>query len=184
MTRPNPTIGMGLLLVSLGLILPQCSDAQDKAEHKRGGAWPDVFISASSLGMYHVVFDQPVMEKGDMPKVYRQKANYHWSGGRFEIVQVTLARDPAFKDQFSPEVLRKEKNPPRELEINKKLAWHWKFAREGRKLDEVSQRLIIVLDTDKAIIIEQLGYGLNLEEMAKRFDFAKIDKALANPPAK
>src|SRR5947209_5951374 len=70
MIRPNLTIGMVLLLVSLGLILPQRGDAQDKSERKRGGAWPDVFISASSLGMYHVIFDQPVVEKGDMPKVY------------------------------------------------------------------------------------------------------------------
>jgi hypothetical protein len=28
----------------------------------------------------------------------------------------------------------------------------------------------------------QIGHGLWLEDVAKRFDFAKIDKALANPP--
>ena len=100
------------------------------------------------------------------------------------MFQVTLARDPAFKHSSRQKVLRKQENPPRELEINKKRAWHWKFAREVRKLDEVSQRLVVILDTDKAIIIEQLGYGLSLEEVAKRFDFAKIDKALANPPGK
>ena len=180
MSRRNPTTGGVLILIGLGLSLPPHSAAQGPGG-RGGAAWPDVFVS---LGMYTLTFEKPVVDKGDMPKVYQQKATYTWSGGRFEIIHVTLARDPAFKDKFSADVLKKEKNPPREVEINKKKAWLWDFAAERPKFNEASHRLVILLDVDKAIIIDHIGMGPGPEMVAKRFDFARIDKALANPPAK
>ena len=91
-------------------------------------------------------------------------------------------RDPAFKEKYATAILRKEKNPPKELEINKKKAWHW-IAREAPPR-HVTNVLIVLLDMDKAIIIEQFGTGANVEEVAKRFDFARIEKAWRHPPPK
>jgi hypothetical protein len=168
------------IFVGLGLVMPQRTRAQDLGS-RPGPAWPDVFVN---LGMYHVIYEKPVVGKGDKREVYRQKAIYSWTGGRYEIIHVTLARDPAFKEQFSAAALKKDKNPPTELEINKKKAWQWKMAQEPGKFDQVTGRLIVLLDSDKAILIEQIGFGASLPEMAKRFDFAKVEKALSGPPTK
>jgi hypothetical protein len=59
--------------------------------------WPDVFVSP---GMYSVRYEKPVVGKGDKPETYQQKAIYDWSGGRFEILEITPARDPAFKEKW------------------------------------------------------------------------------------
>jgi hypothetical protein len=100
--------------------------------------WPGVFVSP---GMYSVRYEKPIV--GKEGKTYQQKAIYDWSGGRFEILEITLARDPAFKDKYAAHVLRKEKNPPKELQINDKKAWQWEFPREGGKLDQLTRRLVI-----------------------------------------
>jgi hypothetical protein len=168
------------MVIGLGQVVPQRTTAQDLGS-RLGPAWPDVFVN---LGMYAVTYEKPVVGKGDKPEVYRQKAIYSWTGGRYEIIHVTLARDPAFKDRFSADAFKKEKNPPTELEINKKKAWQWKIAPEPGKLDQVTGRLIVLLDSDKAIIIEQIGFGASLPEAAKRFDFTKVEKALTGPPTK
>jgi hypothetical protein len=142
-------------------------------------AWPDVFVSP---GMYSERYEKPVVGKGDKPDTYQQKAIYNWSGGRFEILEITLARDPAFKDKYSAEALRKEKNPPKELEISNKKAWQWDFPRDPAKAGDLAHRLVIVLEPDKVIIIDQKGGGANLEYVAKLFNFENVAKALANPP--
>jgi hypothetical protein len=157
------------------------ASAEGPSGEKNQPGWPDVFIS---LGMYGVAYEKPVVGKGDKPESYRQKAIYSWTGGRFEILEVTLARDPAFKDRYSPEALKKEKDPPKELQINKKKAWLWIFPREAGELEQVARRLVVLLDADKAIIIEQKGAGANLEDVARRFDFPKVERALAKPPTR
>jgi hypothetical protein len=78
--------------------------------------------------------------------------------------------------------LKKEKNPPKELQVNNKKAWQREFPVTSDF--RVGRRLVVVLDADKAIIIEQKGNGLILQDVAKSFDFAKVEKALANPPTK
>jgi len=151
------------------------------AQERGQPAWPDVFVS---LANYDVAYAKPVIGKGEKPASYQQKAIYTWTGGRFEILEITLARDPAFKDSYSAAALRKEKNPPKELEINKKKAWLWEFPPDPCKLNQVIRRLVVVLDTDKVLIIEQIGGGAELEDVARKFDFARVEKALTNPPKK
>ena len=170
-----------LLLAGIGGVLPRNTFAQGLAAQGGKSAWADVF---ANLGMYAVTYEKPLVGKGEKPETYQQKATYNWTGGRFEIIHVTLARDPAFKDKYSTEALKKGKNPPKELEINKKKAWEWKFDLEDGKFEKVARRLVVMLDADKAIIIEQIGAGLRLEDVAKKFDFSKVEKALSNPPAK
>jgi hypothetical protein len=179
MSRVNLLACVVLIVVGLGLVLPRSTGAQDVNDGRRP-AWPDVFIK---MGMYSLRYEKPVVDKGDKPEIYQQKVSYSWSGGRSEVLFVTLARDPAFKGRFSADTLKKEKNPPKELAIDEKKAWYWTFDPKDRRLD-VAQRLVVLLDVDKAIIIERIGSGPSLENVAKRFDFAKVAKALANPPAK
>jgi len=170
-----------LLLAGIGGVLPRNTFAQGLAAQGGKPAWADVFVS---LGMYSVTYEKPMVGKGEKPQAYQQKAAYSWTGGRFEIIHVTLARDPAFKEKYSAEALKKDKNAPTELDINKKKAWAWEFPREDGKFDQLTHRLVVLLDIDKAIIIDQIGAGLGLEEVARKFDFSKVEKALANPPAK
>jgi hypothetical protein len=181
MSRLFVMLVTALLLCGIGVVLPRNTFAQGLAVQGGKPAWADVFVS---LGMYAVTYEKPLVGKGEKPEIYQQKAVYNWTGGRFEILHITLARDPAFKDKYSAEALKKGKNPPKELEINKKKAWEWKFDLEEGKFEKVARRLVVLLDVDKAIIIEQIGAGLRLEDVAKKFDFSKVEKALANPPAK
>jgi hypothetical protein len=170
---------LSALLAVVGLVLSAGASA-GRPQEKNGPAWPGVFIK---LGGYVATYQRPVVGKGEKPKAYQQKAIYHWTGGRFEVLEITLARDPAFKRKYAAAALRKEKAPPKELEINKKKAWLWELPREQGKLDRIARRLVVVLDGDKALIIEQKGSGAKLEDVARKFDFARIEKALAKPPS-
>jgi hypothetical protein len=143
-----------------------------------GPAWPDVFVKMSP--MYRVTYDRPIVAVGEKPEVYSQKATYDWTGGRLEAIYITLARDPAFKDKYSSEAIMKQKNAPMPLDINKKKAWLWTYGPEDKS--KVGKRLVVVLEDDKVIIIEQLGFGASLEKLAGEFDFAKVAKALAKAP--
>jgi len=174
---PHLTVLGGAFVILTSSAVAVAGPARGKAHP----AWPGVFIE---LGNYIARYESPVVEKGEKPTKYQQRARYDWSGGRFEVIEITLARDPAFKDRYSAEVMKKEKTPPKEVEINKKKAWLWEFQPEQGKLDKVVKRLVVLLDVEKAIIIEQKGFGADLREVAAKFDFAKVEKALAKPPAK
>ena len=167
-------IGWILLAAADGLLVSGNLFAGEPPPSKSQIDWPKL------VGYSRI--KAPVVLLGETPQTYYQKATYDWMGGRFEQLEITLARDPTFKDKYSAEVLTKEKNPPKELRINDKKAWQWEFPRASRT--EVARRLVVVLDVDKAIIVEQKGDGANLQDVAKRFDFAKVQKALANPPIK
>lgn len=163
------------IFLSLASICLAANLAADRPEP----GWADVFIN---LPNYDLRLAPPIVGAGEPPKAYRQTGSYGWTGGRLEVIDVTLARDPEFKDKYAAATLKKDKNPPTEREINKKKAFDWKLAREEGKLEEPSRRLVVVLAADKAIIIEQKGFGADLAEVAKRFDFAKVEKALDQPP--
>jgi hypothetical protein len=160
-------------------VLKKLKPKDEPAREKNQAGWSGSFIN---LGGYALTLEKPIVGEGEKPNKYQQKGIYLWTGGRAEVLEVTLARDPAFKDKYSADALKKEDPLPRELEINKKKAWQWEFSRDGGKFDQVSHRLVILLDADKAIIIEQKGSGASLEAVAKKFDFAEMEKALANPP--
>jgi hypothetical protein len=179
---PRSVIALGFLSLSLtvsGLAVPAAWSADEPVPGKAQPGWPDVFVSRKG---YIAAYEKPVVGKGEKPQTYRQKATYLWSGGRADRLEVTLARDPAFKDTYSAEALKKEPNPPRELENNKKKAWLWEFQRDRFQRDQIAGRLVVLLDADKAIIFEQKDSIQNLEAAAREFDFARIEKVLADPP--
>jgi len=147
---------------------------------KPPAGWPDLFVN---LGMYDLKIDAPVLGKGDPPEAYSQKATYLWTGGRYEAIVVTLARDPAFKDRFSAEAMKKEKTPPVAVQVAGKPAWKWEFKDDPDKFDRLAGRLVVLLAPDKVLVVEQRGFGLALEDVAKKFDLARVEKALAAPPA-
>lgn len=131
------------------------------------------------LGNFSCKLETPKIAKGDKPAVYSQSAVYEWLGGRFEILTITLARDPKFKEQYSADAMKKEK--AEKLEVNKKTAYKWDRMK-AEELDKVNCKLVVLLADDKVLIIEQRGGGLELPEVAKKFDFDKVTKALDDPP--
>ncbi len=166
------TLRMAIMAFGSLVMFGETSNA---AEPRAG--WADVFVN---LGMYQLTFTEPVVNKEKT--AYRQTAKYEWTGGREEVLEVTVARDPAFKEKHAAETLKKDKTPPQEVEVGNKKAWLWTFPLEAGKPDQITGRLIVVLDADKALIIERKGMGLALPELAKKFDLARIEKALAEPP--
>jgi hypothetical protein len=180
MLRHMVALGFVAILLAIGgMVLPPAVSGQERGESTQEPGWPEVF---ARLDMYDVIYEKPVVGTGEKPESYQQKATYSWTGGRNEVLEITLARDPAFKEKYSAETLKKESKPPKELEVNEKKSWQWEFPREASKPDQVVGRLVVVLDADKVLIIERKGAGLPLAQVAKKFDFAKIEKALTNPP--
>lgn len=146
------------------------------ADEKPGG-WPDLF---PELGNFSRKIYPPATTK-DNDKRYSQASVYEWLGGRFEVLTVTVARDPAFKEKYSAEAMKKEKAGS--LEVNKKRAYLWDRMKTD-ELDKVNRRLVVVLADDKVLMIEQRGGGLELPDVAKKLDFDKVVKALESPPPK
>lgn len=132
-------------------------------------------------GMYTRLVLKSEVGKAEKPDTYKQTATYSWNGGRYETLTVTIARDPAFKDKYSAEAMKKEKTPPTEVELGKKKAYLWELAKDGG-IDQVSHRLVVVLAADKVLLIEQIGSGAQLDKFAAKFDLEKVEKALDAPP--
>ncbi len=154
-----------------------CLSTLAAADDKPGG-WPDLF---PTLGNFSRKVDAPKLAKGDKPPVYSQSTTYEWMRGRFEILTITLARDPAFKEKYSAEAMKKEK--VEKIEVNKKTAYLWDRMKAD-ELEKVNRRLVVLLADDKILMIEQRGGGLELPDVAKKLDFDKVLKALDNPPPK
>lgn len=132
-------------------------------------------------GMYQTTVNKPEVGKGEKPDTYKQRVTYEWTGGRIEVLNVTVARDPAFKEKYSAEAIKKEKVAPKEVEVGKKKAYLWELD-TGGKVDAPARRLVVPLGDDKVLLIEQIGSGANLEKFAAKFDLEKVEKALGTPP--
>jgi hypothetical protein len=142
------------------------------------GGWPDLF---PELGNFSREVSPPVVAKGEKPAAWSQTAKYEWTGGRFEVITVTVARDPGFKEKYAADAVKKTKPAPEAVEVNKKRAYLWDLG-PADALDKVSRRLVVVLADDTVLMVEQKGGGLELAEVAKKLDFDKVVKALASPP--
>lgn len=125
---------------------------------------------------YDLQFKKPTIDG----EKYSQKAEYLWTGGRIDTLDVIFLRDPAVKDRYSDEAMKKDKHGPTGLVVNKKQTWHWIYARDESK--EIRSKLVVILSPDKAMILEQKYHDFDLQEFAKKLDYAKIEKAMANPP--
>lgn len=145
------------------------------------GGWPDLF---PALGNFGRTVAAPVVAKGDKPEAYSQAATYEWMGGRFEILTITIARDPAFKEKYAADAVKKAKPAPEAVEVNKKRAYLWDKLAGENDLKNVNKRLVVVLADDKVLTVEQVGFGLELDEVAKKLDFDKVAKALESAPKK
>ncbi len=159
------------MLTAIAFALSTFAAAPDKG-------WETLF---PKLQNFDRKIGEPSTEKGDKPAKYGQSVVYEWMGGRFEVLTITLARDPKFKDQYSAEAMKKEK--AEKLEINKKTAYLWDRMKAD-DLDKVNRRLVVLLADDKVLEITQRGGGLELADIAKQIDFAKVVKALESPPTK
>jgi hypothetical protein len=156
--------------ILLGLVLAAPGD---------NPGWPDLF---PSLGNFGRKITAPVVAQ-EKPNVYSQMATYDWLGGRFEVITITIARDPAFKDRYADEAMKKADPAPVALQVNGKRAYLWDRMKAD-ELQKVNRRLVVVLADDKILLLEQRGAGLDLAGVAKKLDFEKVVKALESPPAK
>src|SRR4051794_21974458 len=145
--------------------------------------WPEVFPKL--LG-YQKTYTAPVVEGGKESKKYRQRARYEWTGGAARRVEVTLARDPAFKDRYAAAALAKDPGKPRQVKVGDRTGWLWDLKKEGDKdAWAPRQRLVVPLGDDRAAIFEARGPGPwagGLDRFAAPFDLGRIAKALDTPP--
>jgi hypothetical protein len=174
-----------LLLLALPFALCCCVEPQEARQGKDRvkplAGWPGAFPDLRVGWMR--TFQQPVVGKDD--KVYSQTVQYEWSGGASKRLLVTLARDPGFKTQYDAQALRRQANPPKQLNLKPYTAWVWDF--RGDKDKEVmplQKRLVVILAEDRILTLDARGVGPwePLEKLVERFDRDKLLKALDAPP--
>jgi hypothetical protein len=147
-----------------------------------GPGWAGVFPDVTG---YFKTFTRPVVTSDKKPFAYKQMVKYDWSGGALKMLEVTLARDPAFKQKYAAEALRKEKRPPKEVKVGKRTAWLWDLEKEAQGQPEALYgRLVVPLSEDKALIFDARGQGPwePLTDIAKHFNLDKAEQALESPP--
>src|SRR5215472_3949182 len=66
---------------------------------------------------YSRTFTAPVVARGEKPAEYKQTVKYEWTGGAAKRLEVTLARDPAFKKKHAADALKKEDPAPKEVTV-------------------------------------------------------------------
>jgi hypothetical protein len=154
--------------------------AQDKQPELAG--WMGVF---PQLKGYARKFQPAVVEGDKKNPIYRQTAEYEWTGGADRNYAVTLARNVEFKKIYSEEEVKKTTPAPEKVEVAKHTAWLWKFERDDKKEGRpLRAKLVVLLGEDRILIIEVRGLGPFEEaaRIAEQFDFKKIAEALEQPP--
>jgi hypothetical protein len=142
------------------------------------GVWPE-------LSGYQRTFTAPTVAPGKGPEKYAQTVKYEWTGGAIRLLEVTLARDPAFRERYSPDALKKDPGKPELVKVGKADGWLWRLVKEGDKDPwPLQARLVIPLGADRALILDARGQGpwVPLGMVAKDFDLEKLGKALDGPP--
>jgi hypothetical protein len=175
---------LALALVVCGLLAFGDAAARQKPGKPAPLAgWPGVF---PELPGYQRAFTAPVVGSGKQPKKYSQLVKYEWTGGAARRLEVTLARDPTFKERYAEAALEKDAGKPRQVKVGGRTAWLWDLRKEGDKSPwPPQQRLVVPLGEDRAALFEAKGQGPwagGLAEVAKRFDFEALAKALDVPP--
>lgn len=170
-----------LTLIVCGIMSASANPAEPQGEPKSG--WGDVF---PEMAGYQRTFTKPVVEAGKKD-VYRQTVKYEWTGGAIKLLEVTLARDPAFEKKYAADTLKKEPPPPREVMVGKMRAWMWKSDKlDAKEVWPLYARLVLPLTADRVLILDAKGQGpwQEITELVERFDLKKLERALDNPPAK
>jgi hypothetical protein len=164
---------------------PGAGRAAEAARMEARAGWFGVF---AELPGYQRSFQAPVVAEGKKAEAYRQTATYEWTGSARKTLEVTLARDPAFRQKYAAETLNKEPRPPRRVSVGKFHGWFWNLDTEAGKMpDRVSRRLVVPLAEDRILLLEAKGPGPwekkeNLTDLAGRFDLPRLANALAAPP--
>jgi hypothetical protein len=169
--------------VALAFLCGVCFSADAVQPPGKGtplAGWPGVF---PELPGYQRTFTDPVVDSGK--KAYRQTVKYEWTGGAIKLLEVTLARDPAFEQRHTEDVLARDPQKPERVTVSKVTGWLWRLAKEGDKGPwPLQARLLLPLGKDRALILDAKGQGpwQGLTEVARKFDLKKIEKALETPP--
>jgi len=150
----------------------------------RGGAagWPGVFPEMSG---YQRTFTSPIVDPDKTKNTYRQTVKYEWTGGAIKLLEVTLARDPAFAKKYSAETLKKEAPPPQALMVGKQSAWLWKVDKlDMKEIWPLYARLVIPMAKDRVLILDAKGAGPwgDVADLVRHFDLAKLERALDSAP--
>lgn len=168
-----------VFLATIGLFMNAMTESNGANPGPLAG-WLGLF---PQMDGYQRTFTAPVVtaDKDKKPVAYRQTVKYEWTGGDIRLFEVTLARDPAFKQKYAAETLRKEPKPPSEVKVGKRTAWLWQD--DKAKPGAVANRLVVPLAEDKALIVEdKSGRKEILLDLAERLDLAKMTAALDAPP--
>ena len=155
------------------------------AEGGAGGRKPDPragwFGVFPELTGYQRTFTAPAAADGKKSESYRQTVKYEWTGGAVKLLEVTLARDPAFKKAHAAEALKKQ---AKEVKVGKRTGWLTTKELQPGMIDAEAGRLVVPLGEDKALIFVAKGIGPweALTDLAGRFDLAAAEAALAAAP--
>jgi hypothetical protein len=167
-------------VLNMALATTDGTGAQNQKQPLAG--WSGIF---PDMNGYIRTFKAPVVEGDKKKTVYRQTAEYEWSGGADRHLTVTVARDAKIKKLYSAEEVKKIKPAPEKIVIAKHDAWLWKFERDMKDVRPLHARLVVLLGDDRVLIVELSGLGpfaQDAETVVGKIDLVRLKKALDNPP--
>jgi hypothetical protein len=180
-TMFSPKLMIALAAVPImALATAAGTGAQDKKQTTAG--WPGIF---PEMNGYSRSYKPPIVEGDKKNPVYRQSAEYVWTGGADRHLTVTVARDAKFKKLYSAEEVKKTKPAPEKIDIAKHEAWLWKFERDMKDVRPLHARLVVLLEGDRVLIVELSGFGPfanDAEAVVGKIDLGRLKKTLDNPP--
>jgi len=110
---------------------------------------------------------------------------YEWTGGAVKLLNVTLARDPAFRRDHAEEGLPQGAPPPQRIDLGVWAGWLWNPGHDRtRKPRAGPRRLVIRLGPEDALVLGASGTGPweQLPGLAGRFNLGRMEAALGVPP--
>jgi hypothetical protein len=173
-----------LSLLAIPALALAAQPGQQPPPRQALAGWLGIF--PTMLG-YQRTFTAPVIEGEAKKMVYRQTVKYEWTGGAARLVEVTAARDAAFKQRYSAAEVAKEKQPPASIKVGDYPALLWKFDKPAKEREDwpLAARLVVLLDEDRVLMLEFRGpgpWGGSWESYAEKFDLKKTKSALDQPP--
>lgn len=140
--------------------------------------WAGLFANCPNYAVSYL----PVFVSDDL-LFYHQTARYGRIGGRFEVVEVTFAFEPAMVSQMNIEAMLKSAKRIKTLKIEGFQAWQWTIERsEKNRFEDARERLLIQLDPRKTVLFEGRGEVADLVKMASHFEFVNAARSLNRPP--